>query len=82
MKSLKNVLAALAFVVASAAAFATMGNSNNAMDPITAYKPDTSEICNIEVQCDVSEVGPSCDNYSTIQGVCEPNPAPGLFEQP
>ena len=81
MKSLKNVLAALAFVIGIGAAFATMGNSNNYSAPEIAYKPDASNVCNIQVTCDVAEEGPSCDNYSTTEGICDQNTTEGLFEQ-
>jgi hypothetical protein len=80
MKSLKNVLAALAFVFASAAAFATLGNSNSAIDPITAYKMEI-EPCDTEVQCDVNFTGISCNNYRTNPETCSGTLPQNLWEQ-
>ncbi len=82
MKSLKNVLAALAFVIGIGAAFATIGNRNSDNVAETAYKPDQEGVCNIQVTCDVNNTGISCDNYAAVEDDCDQKPTQGLFEQP
>ena len=79
MKSLKNVLAVLAFVIASAAAFATLEKGHEEIAPITAYKT-VMTLCDTPVSCDINNAGPLCDNYGTVQFSCGANPLPGLRE--
>lgn len=67
MKSLKNVLATLAFLFAFAAAFATAGyNSNSAMTEDTPAQrlSDCSDVV-----CAVDAGGPSCNDYHP-DGIC------------
>jgi len=83
MKSLKNVLAALAFVIAIGSAFATNMNKtdySNA-DEVVFYKNITAP-CSNEVICSPTGTGPSCDSYrpKLDEGECD-SPLTGYNEQ-